>query len=372
MTPAVHSPLIRPMPTRHQPDPQFNVTTLASVIVVNYNSRAYLENCLKALLDTAGDEIEVIVVDNGSNDGSFDQIADLFPEIRPICSPDNLGYGGGNNLGAQQAHGRYLVFLNPDTVPTAGWLTALTTALEDDPQTGLATSKILFLDQPDRVNTAGSDVHLTGLTLCRGLGLPITALDESTIVGAVSGAAFAIRRDLFEVLGGFDERFFMYMEDSDLSLRAQIAGYHCLYTPHSVIYHDYTLQFGPQKCYYQERNRYLMMLKAFRWPTLFALMPALALAEVVTWAYVLLQDRQNWTNKLRAYGYVLHHWRPIMAERRETQRLRQVPDRELLRRSVYRLDYAQASTGKAPYLAHLCFDPFFKFWQGLMLVITKW
>lgn len=360
------------MPTGPQYDPQSNVTTLASVIIVNYNGRAYLENCLQALMDTAGDGVEVIVVDNGSNDGSSDRIADLFPEMLLIHRPNNLGYGGGNNLGAQQAHGRYLVFLNPDTVPTAGWLAALITALEDDPRAGLATSKVLFLDRPERVNTAGNNLHLTGLTLCRGLGRPVMVMDEPAVVGAVSGAAFAIRWDLFELLGGFDERFFMYMEDTDLSLRAQIAGYHCLYIPHSLIYHDYALHFGPQKSYYQERNRYLMLLKAFRWPTLFLLMPALALAEVVTWSYVLLQDRQNWTNKLRAYGYVLRHWRQIMVERHETQRLRQVPDRELLRRSVYRLDYAQAITGKVPRLAHLCFDPFFKFWHKLMLVITKW
>lgn len=371
MTVAVPT-LHRPTATKHRPDPQSNVTILTSVIVVNYNSQAYLENCLQALLDTTSDETEVIVVDNGSGDGSPNRIADLFPEIRLVCSQKNLGYAGGNNLGARQARGRYLVFLNPDTVPTAGWLTALTNALEKDPRAGLVTSKIIFLHRPDRLNTAGNDLHLTGLTLCRGLGRPVSALDQPVIVGAVSGAAFAIRRELFELLGGFDQRFFLYMEDTDLSLRAQIAGYHCLYTPHSVIYHDYSLRFGPQKSYYQERNRYLMLLKAFRWPTIFILMPALALAEIITWGYVLLHDRQNWKNKLRAYGYVLHNWRQILAERNETQMLRQVPDRELLRHSVYRLDYAQARAGKISRLAHLCFDPFFKIWQGLMLVVTRW
>lgn len=372
MTAAVQSSLLRPTLKRQQPDPQSNVTILASVIVVYYHGRAYLENCLQALLDTTGDDTEVILVDNGSEDGDLDQITGLFPEIRLVCNPNNLGYGGGNNLGAQQAHGRFLVFLNPDTVPTAGWLAALIRALEDDPRAGLATSKILLLHRPERLNTAGNDLHLTGLTLCRGLGRPVSALDQLAVVSAVSGAAFAIRRDLFEFLGGFDERFFLYMEDTDLSLRAQIAGYHCLYAPHSVVYHDYSLRFGPQKSYYQERNRYLMLLKAFRWPTLLILLPALVLAELITWGYLLLHDRQNWRNKLRAYGYVLRHWRQTLAARNETQMLRQVPDRELLRRLVYRLDYAQTSPGIDSNLAHLCFDPFFKIWQDLMLVITRW
>jgi hypothetical protein len=342
------------------------------VIVVNYNSWAYLENCLQALLDTTGNETEVIVVDNGSVDGSLDRVANLFPEIRLVCSQNNLGYAGGNNLGARQARGRYLVFLNPDTMPTAGWLAALTTALEHNPRIGLATSKVIFLHQLERVNAAGNDIHLTGLTLCRGLGWSVSTLDQPVIVGAVSGAAFAIRRDLFELLGGFDERFFMYMEDTDLSQRARLAGYHCLYTPYSVVYHDYSLRFGPQKSYFQERNRYLMLLKVFRWSTLFILMPALALAEIITWGYVLLHDRQNWKNKLRAYGYVLVHCQQILADRNKAQMLRQVPDRELLHHTIYRLDYAQASEGIVPRLAHLCFDSFFKFWHRLMLAITRW
>ena len=92
------------------------------------------------------------------------------------------------------------------------------------------------------------------------------------------------------------------MEDTDLSWRARLAGYRCLYVPTSIVYHEYTLRFGPRKIFYQERNRYLMLLKGAHWATLLVLLPALLLAEVVTWGFVLAQDRRRLANKARAYA----------------------------------------------------------------------
>ncbi len=347
-------------------------TIVASIIIVNYNGQDFLEDCLHSIFETIGSNVEVILVDNDSHDGSPDEIARLFPEIRLIRSTENQGFAAGSNLGSQYARGQYLVFLNPDTQTANGWLEALLTALKESPKAGLVTSKILLLDRVDKINTAGNDVHLTGLTLCRGMGLTRNSFDDTGEVGAVSGAAFAIRRDLFNLLNGFDPHFFMYMEDTDLSLRAQLAGYRCLYTPASVVYHDYNLHFGPHKIYYQERNRYRMLLKILRWPTIFLLLPALLLAEIVSWGYVLLEDSNHFTNKLRAYGYVLSHWREIMAERRKAQDLRRIPDRDLLEHSVSRLDYAQTGATGASRMARLVFDPLFGFWHAVTLALIKW
>ena len=156
------------------------------------------------------------------------------------------------NVGVRSSSGNYLAFLNPDTVVEPGWLDALIAALEADPRAGLATAKILLLDDPARINTCGCDVHYTGLTLCRGMGMGRSALTDPVDVSAVSGAAFVIRRDLFEALSGFDAAYFLYMEDTDLSWRARLAGYSCLYVPTSFVYHDYSLRFGPKKAFYEE------------------------------------------------------------------------------------------------------------------------
>ena len=343
----------------------------ASVIVINYNGRAYLEECLRSLLNTVGDQDEIIVVDNNSTDGSIDIVAD-FPTVEVVRSLINRGFGAASNLGGTIASGRYLVFMNQDTMTAPGWLDALLEALDREPKVGLATSKILLLNDDECINTAGNNIHLSGITLCRGMGLPAGALDEAAPVSAASGAALAIRTDLFFELGGFDPDFFMYMEDTDLSLRAQLAGYICQYVPDSIVYHDYALRFGPNKSYYQERNRYLMCLKSLRWPTLLLLLPALLLAEIVSWGHAILEERGRRKNKLRAYAFIGRHWPAIATKRRQTQSLRRVPDRRLLERMSFRLDYGQVRRDLAAPLAGLVFDPLFWIWKRFVLAVVWW
>jgi GT2 family glycosyltransferase len=344
----------------------------ASVIVVNYNGGPLLRQCVASLLDDWCEDYEIIVVDNASTDGSAAEVEQAFPEVRVVRSMVNLGFGEGNNVGVHWATGRYLAFLNPDTVVERGWLDALIAALEDNPAAGLATSKILLLDDPEHINTCGNDVHFTGLALCRGLGLHRTALAEAGEVGAISGAAFAIRRDLFEALGGFDGRFFLYMEDTDLSWRARMAGYRCLYVPGSVVYHQYTLRFGPQKTFYQERNRYVMLLKWLRWPTLLLLLPALLLSEIMTWSFVLLRDRPRLANKVHAYGWILRHWKVIMNQRRRAQAMRRVRDRDLIGQCTHQLAYEQIGDSFFARLAHVLLDPTFFALQRIALTLMWW
>jgi len=346
--------------------------TLVSVILVNYNGLAHLQRGLPALLAGLGVDYEIILVDNASSDGSADHVRRAFPQVRLYRSARNLGFGAGANLGARQARGRYLAFLNPDTLVAPGWLEALLQALEDEPRAALATPQILLLQDRERTNTRGNEIHISGLTLCRGMGMPRQDGAEPEEVSAVSGAAFVARRDVFDALSGFDEAFFLYMEDTDLSWRARLAGHRCLYVPRSVVWHDYTLRFGPQKTFYQERNRYLMLLKSLRWPTILALLPALVLAEVVTWGFVLLRQPGRWRNKIRAYAWILRHWREIVAQWRATQLLRRTRDRDLLRGCTWRLAFEQPATGPASTLAHALFDPCFYLLRGLALALVWW
>ncbi|UCC63064.1 MAG: glycosyltransferase family 2 protein [Anaerolineae bacterium] len=342
-----------------------------SVIVVNHNGRAHLEACLRSLLQD-GRDYEIVLVDNASTDGSVAYVARAFPQVRLIRNETNQGFGRGNNAGARWARGEYLAFLNPDTIVEPEWLEALVRALEADPQAGLATAKILLLADGERINTCGNEVHCTGLTLCRGLGMGRDAFAARSEVGAVSGAAFAVRRQVFEALEGFDEPFFMYLEDTDLSWRARLAGYRCLYVPQSVVYHDYRLRFGPDKTYYLERNRYLMLLKSLRWRTLLVLLPALLLGEVVTWGFMLLRERRRLSNKLRAYAWIARHWDQIMASRRQTQALRRVKDRDLIAGCTHRLAFEQTGDGVIARAVHLVFDPLFFLCKQLALVLIRW
>ena len=342
----------------------------ASIIIVNFNGWEELKQCLTSLMEHNYDDTEIIVVDNSSTDASPRKISELFPEVKIIRSSSNLGFGGGNNLGATHALGQTLVFLNPDTIVTPGWLPPLLKALDSDPKIGMATSRILLKNFPNRINTCGNNIHISGLAMCRGMGQPVGPIPEegTEVVAAISGAAFAIRKDLFQALGGFDETFFLYMEDTDISLRVRLGGYHIVCSHDSTVYHNYTLRFGPKKTFLQERNRYLMLLKCFRWSTLALLLPVLILAEIITWGFILLRDRKNMRNKPLAYNWILTNWNQIMEKRVRTQESRQgVKDRDLLNLAITRIDYDQAYSGWIVKLAALVFDPLFGIMGGLAM-----
>lgn len=344
----------------------------ASVIIVSYNARGALDRCLRSIRRASGSDSEIIVVDNGSSDGSATHVVESFPEVRLVRSLANQGFGAGCNLGARIARGEYLAFLNPDTVVEPRWLTELIGALAVNRQAGLATARILLLADPERLNTAGNSTHYTGLTLCQGMGQPRQNSATPREVGAVSGAAFVIHRHLFETLGGFDESFFLYMEDTDLSWRARLAGHASVYAPRSVVYHDYSLRFGPRKTFYQERNRYLLLLKTLRWRTLVVLAPALVLAEIVTWGFVLLHDRPHLANKLRAYAWIIQHRRQVLESRWRTQAQRASKDRDLLSHCDVQLAFEQTGAGWTASLAHRAFDPLFFVLHRLALGVIRW
>ncbi len=343
----------------------------ASVIIVNYNGRAYLERSLPSVLSTLTSGDEVIVVDNGSTDGSADWVAEEFPAIRLVQSQVNGGFGYGCNLGANHAQGTYLVFLNPDTTVCPGWLDALLAPLSD-PQVALVTPCILRMDEPARINTAGNDIHPTGLAFCRGAGMPPAAFMTPEDVAAISGAAFSVRRDVWDVLGGMDEALFLYMEDTDLSWRAWLAGFRCLYVPNPVVYHDYALRFGAGKFFFQERNRYLLLLKNLRWRTLLLLIPSLLLAEVVTWGFLMMYHPRRWREKAQAYLWVVRNWREVLVRRRAAQSLRRVRDRDLLARCTPYLAYEQTGHTTAARWAHRLLDPLFQLLYRITMCLVWW
>ncbi len=324
----------------------------ASVVVVSYNSRSYLGACLASLQSDLGPDDELIVIDNGSTDGSAELVAQQFPDARLIRA-ENTGYAGGNNRGAAIACGDYLVFINPDTVVQAGAIDALVAPLAKGGEVALTTARITLLSQPEIVNACGNTVHYTGLAYCRGAGRPAAEYAASAEVDAVSGAAFAIRRSVFEELGGFDEQFFMYVEDTDLSLRARLAGYRCWYTAEARVLHDYRPSYTPQKAFYLDRNRHLMLLKNLSRATYARLMPGLLVSEVVTWGFLIL--RGYWGVKPRVYAALWRNRRSLSDAQRSHSRRSEA----LVGRLAYRLEFGQLAGRAASTMAAALFHPAF-------------
>lgn len=319
---------------------------LVSVVVVLYNALPFLPPFVAALARQTYQNIETIIVDNASTDGSAAFIARVMPDATLIRLPTNGGFAAGNNAALPHCHGQYLALLNPDTEPEPEWLSALVIALEADPSIGLATSKIVLADDRATINTCGNDVHIAGFATCRGLDAPATQYTEAADVAAVSGAAFAIRRDLMERLGGFDVSFFMYVEDTDLSWRALLLGARCRFVPASVIAHRYTLLLSAEKTLYLERNRVQMLLKCYQVRTLLLLAPALLLGECAAWVYAALQGPAHLRAKAHAAGWVLRHWGDIQQRRRVVQVSRVVGDRTLLAHTTAQLPITLIRPGR--------------------------
>jgi GT2 family glycosyltransferase len=215
-----------------------------SVVIVSWNGRQFLADCLGALATQQGVDAEVIVVDNGSADGSVEYLRTSFPWARVVALGDNRGFAGGNNAGAREARGRFIAFLNNDTIADPGWLAALRRAVDEPRGFTLVTSRIVYAHDPSIVDSAGDGLLRWGGAFKRLHGAPVSEALESREVFGVCGAAFLMPRALFEELGGFDERFFASHEDVDLSYRARLRGHRCWYAADAIVRHHGSATLG--------------------------------------------------------------------------------------------------------------------------------
>jgi len=295
------------------------VPSSISVVVVAYNSGPALARCLRSL---EPEHAEVLVVNNG---GAAPELGDAAGA--ELISPGaNVGFAAGCNLGAARASGDVLVFLNPDTVVAPGALGQLARTLEDR-TIGIAMPRLRLLDRPELLNSGGNVLHLTGLAWAGSYGQPADELRELRDVAYPTGAAMAIRADLFRELGGFTEELFMYQEDLELGWRARLRGLRVVVTPEADVYHEYEYGRNVQKQYLLERNRLVFVLSAYSGRLLAVLAPVLVAGELSMLA--LAAKEGWWRDKLAGWGWCARHARWLVGHRRETQRLRRVGDREL-------------------------------------------
>ncbi|NLK33685.1 MAG: glycosyltransferase family 2 protein [Methanosarcina flavescens] len=299
-----------------------------SIVILSYNNREDLEECIPSLMSQTYQDFEIIVVDNASMDGNEEFIRTNYPMIKVVQTGKNLGYPAGNNAGFEVAEGEYIVVVNPDTVADPEWLAELIKPLKNDPTIAATTSKVLIYYQKDKINTCANTSHLTGLTFCRGLNKSADEFSNFQAVGAVSGCSFAIRSDMLKKINGFDPDFFLYLEDTDLSWRIRFAGGKIMYVPKSVIYHKFSLSIAPFKEFYLERNRYLILLKNLNTKTLILLTPALAITEIVTMGHAILNGPKYIKSKLMAYLWIIKHIRTILIKREETLSKKIISDKE--------------------------------------------
>ena len=266
---------------------------MISAIVVNYNGAGYLAACLESLCTQTYPDLEVIVVDNASTDGS-DRIPVEFEAcVHLIRSTENLGYGGGINAGIAEASGDMILALNNDLVLDRECIGHLTRAMGADPHTGMCAPKMLLPD--GRLNSTGICISRSGAAWNRNFGCENTEPDEHAedVLGPCGGAAL-YRRAMLEDVGSFDESFFMYMEDVDLAVRARLAGWRCRYVPEAVVVHanGATARRGSDLAlYYGHRNIVWYTFRDFPFRLLITSLPWIIGRNIGVIFYYMLQGR---------------------------------------------------------------------------------
>lgn len=238
---------------------------LASVIIPNWNGKALLKDCLESLKNQTFKDFEVIVVDNGSTDGSVEYINKFFPRVKQVKLNKNYGFAKAINAGVKHSLSRYVIFLNNDTTVERKWLKELTNCAKKYSKALSINSKILNFYNRKTIDGVGIEVNEVGQARSTGWGENDIGQysKEMEIFGATGGASIFDRRKYIK-LNGFDEDYFMYSEEVDLAFRAQFKGFRSYYCPKAVVYHKHkaTAKKMPQHVeYWQFKNMTQTIIK---------------------------------------------------------------------------------------------------------------
>jgi GT2 family glycosyltransferase len=299
--------------------------TDVSIIIVTWNGRELLEPCLSAVATQQGVDAETILVDNGSTDDTVELVRDRFPWVRIVSLDRNRGFAGGNNAGARDAQGRYLAFLNNDTVADSGWLRALRRGVDEAAGYALTSSRVVYLHDPGIVDSAGDGLLRWGGAFKHHHGAPVDTATESREVFGVCGAACLISASVFQELGGFDEDFFVSHEDVDLSYRARLLGYRCRYVADAVVRHRGSATLGRVSrfaVFHGQRNLEWMYVKNTPGGLLLRTLPGHVVYNVVAAAYF-ARVSLLWTF-LHAKAVALLGLPRVLRKRARVQRTRRV------------------------------------------------
>ena len=253
-----------------------------TAVVLAYGEQPYLYEVVDRVLASTGVTAQVVVVDNGCTGPSLDPLRDR-PGVTLLEPGTNTGFTGGCNLGAAATDADFLAFINSDALVEPGALAALV-AVAARPEVGLASASLRLAATPELLNTDGNPVHVLGLSWAGHLGEPASSYATEKTITSATGAAVAVRREVWDALGGFTEEFFAYCEDADLSLRCWQQGWDVVYVPDAVVLHHYEFGRNPAKFYLLERNRLAMVLSLYQARTLLLLAPVFLAFEVAMMA----------------------------------------------------------------------------------------
>ena len=298
---------------------------MVSIIVVTWNGRDLLGSCLESLCRQRYADREIVLVDNGSVDGSAQFVLDEFPEVRIVVLAENRGFTGGATAGLEACSGEFIALLNDDAQADEHWLGNLLHAMHGDPRIGICASKILRADN-GTIDSAGDGLTTWGVGYKRGLGKDVSCYSSQGYVFGACGAAALYRRTMLEEIGFLDELLFMHYEDTDLNFRAQLAGWKCLYVPMAIVYHKVSgtvPALSEEHVYYHARNLEAVWIKDMPVALMLRFAHHKLFQEIASFLYLCLMRRQ-WKAYLKAKRDAVKLLPSQLRRRREIQKRRTV------------------------------------------------
>jgi GT2 family glycosyltransferase len=240
---------------------------IVSIIVLNWNGKQYLETCLSSLERQTCKSIEIIFVDNGSIDGSVEFVRNRFPGVVILRHEKNLGFSQGVNSGIRISRGKFIATINNDAQADENWIKNLLNVIESGQDIGSCASKMIRFYDRNIIDSAGIVIYQNGNAYDRGRERRNTGQydQHEEVFGACAGAAM-YRRKMLDDIGLFDEEYFAYLEDVDISFRMHLFGWKCIFVPDAIVYHIHSAtskSSSPFKIFYLERNKLWNMWKYF-------------------------------------------------------------------------------------------------------------
>jgi GT2 family glycosyltransferase len=276
---------------------------LVTFVVVNWNGEKFLSECLDSIKSQTHRPFELIVVDNGSSDGSV-ALLEKDPDVHLLRNARNLGFGSANNQAVRKARGEFIAFVNNDIVLHPQWARSMLGPMLQYPEVGMCAGKTLSYSDPELIDNTGHLLYWDGVNRGRGrMQKDHGQFDNLTEAFFPSGAACLFRAQMLQQIGCFDEDFFLYGDDTELGIRARLTGWECAFVPVAIAYHRYsasTSAYDSLKFFFVERNRLWVVLKYFP-PELILLSPFFSLARYFFHALAL------WRRKGVTGEFARHH-----------------------------------------------------------------
>ncbi|MFY0685144.1 MAG: glycosyltransferase family 2 protein [Balneola sp.] len=298
-----------------------------SVIIVTWNGLDHLKTFLPSVCATDYPNFEIILADNASTDGTFEWTREHYPKVKISTFDDNYGYCGGNNRAVAVASKEILLFLNNDVEVKPNWLHAINHCFSENSDVGAVQPKLLSYKDPEcfeYAGAAGGYIDKYGYPFCRGRIFDTVEKDDGqyddiTEIFWASGAALAIRKDIFIELDGFDEDFEFHMEEIDLCWRTKRLGYKVMYTPSSEVYHlgGGSLAMGsPRKVYYNFRNNLFMLWKNYSTSELLFKFPVRFILDIIAaWRSLLSGNSTEFGAIAKAHFHFFFQWVKVHKKR---------------------------------------------------------